>query len=109
MGVVEKFWRELTKPVMSVMDARFLWLFLPATIILVQDWPTYEAFAITFCVVYMLAGVSHFVRKLMMPYIDLSVYAKVATESPIASAIVFASVLTFWLALTLIPLYWLKP
>lgn len=109
MASLKKFWNELTKPVMSIMDARFLWLFIPATIVLIQDWATYEAFVITFCVVYMLAGVSHFVRKLMMPYIDLSIYAKSAEASPIASAIVFAAVLTFWLALTLIPLYWLKP
>lgn len=39
-----------------------------------------------------LVGLSHIIRKLLFPYIDMEVFAKKALESPAGAATVFASI-----------------
>lgn len=40
----------------------------------------------------LVSSVSHLIRKILFPYLDLEVYAKAALESPIGAAVVFASI-----------------
>lgn len=109
MKWIMTFLKELFRPVVLVSDARFLWLFVPASWAVMQSWEAYEAFVQTFCVVYMLVAVAHFVRKLVLPGVDLSKLAVNASEQPLSAAIAFAGVLLFLIALVVIPIWWIKP
>lgn len=70
---------------------RILPLLLVAACVLVPDtgsWVVVYSLAITILV----CGVSHLIRKLLFPYIDLAKYAERALDTPTGAAIVFASV-----------------
>ena len=97
------------QPLMVLGDFRFLYLFLPATLVLLSDWNGFEALVKTFCVFYALLGLGHLVRRLIVPYLDLQTFVMKAQESPIGSAIVFCMVLVFYLAMTVIPIWWIRP
>lgn len=97
------------RPLTVLGDFRFLYLFLPATLVLLSDWKGFEALVKTFCVFYALLGLGHLVRRLIVPYLDLQTFVMKAQESPIGSAIVFCMVLVFYLAMTIIPLWWIRP
>ena len=103
------FIRFFIQPLVSLFDARFLYLFIPATFILVTDWPAFEALVKTFCVFYALLGLGHLLRKIMIPYLDLSVFVSKSSENPLSAAIVVAAVFFFILAMTVIPIWWIKP
>ena len=97
------------RPLTVLGDFRFLYLFLPATLVLLSDWKGFEALVKTFCVFYALLGLGHLVRRLIVPYLDLQTFVMKAQESPIGSAIVFCMVLVFYLAMTIIPIWWIRP
>jgi len=97
------------QPLLVLGDFRFLYLFLPATLVLISDWKGFEALVKTFCVFYALLGLGHLVRKVVVPYLDLRAFVEKANESPVASAIVFCMVLVFYLAMTIIPIWWIRP
>ena len=97
------------QPLTVLGDFRFLYLFLPATLVLLSDWKGFEALVKTFCVFYALLGLGHLVRRLIVPYLDLQTFVMKAQESPIGSAIVFCMVLVFYLAMTIIPIWWIRP
>ena len=97
------------RPLTVLGDFRFLYLFLPATLVLLSDWKGFEALVKTFCVFYALLGLGHLVRRLIVPYLDLQTFVMKAQESPIGSAIVFCMVLVFYLAMTVIPIWWIRP
>lgn len=108
MQLVLKFFKELFRPFTLIADARFIWLFLPATFLLAQDWKFYDALLNTACVVYMLVGMAHFVRKLVLPGVDLSKLAREASVNAHSAAIVYAATVVFLLAMVMIPLWWIK-
>ena len=105
---MKKFIKELLSPFYLMKDARFLWLFLVSTFVLIPDWGAYAALMKTFCVFYMLFGIAHFVRKLVFPKLDLSAIALRAVDDGHAG-IVFFALMAFYVSLVYIPIYWLKP
>jgi hypothetical protein len=40
----------------------------------------------------LVSSVSHIIRKVLFPYLDLELFAKKALESPVGAAVVFASI-----------------
>ena len=62
-------------------------------ILLIRPWdPTMGGYTVPLYalgIIFIMAAMSHVVRKLLFPYVHLQVYAEKAKENPIASAIVF--------------------
>lgn len=72
---------------------RFLPLILAAALILVPDAGSFVvlyALGITIVV----SAISHIIRKILFPYIDLKMFADKALETPLSAAIVFCGVVT---------------
>lgn len=101
--------KHATGPLKVLGDFRFLYLFVPATFVLMLDWPGFEALVKTFCVFYALLGMAHIIRKLLVPYLDLEAFVAKASDSPAGSAAVVCAILLFYLALTVIPIWWVRP
>ena len=106
---MKKAMERATRPLIALGDFRFLYLFIPATLILLLDWKGFEALVKTFCVFYALLGIAHWVRKILFPYLDLKAFTERAAESPLGSAVVFCMVMIFYLAVTVIPIWWIRP
>ena len=106
---MKKSVQKAVQPLLVLGDFRFLYLFVPATLVLLSDWRGFEALVKTFCVFYALLGLGHLVRKVLVPYLNLRLFVEKAGESPIASAITFCAVLFFYLAMTVIPIWWIRP
>jgi len=69
---------------------RFLPLFLIAACILVPDTGSFVVlYALGMTI--LISAVSHIVRRVLFPYVDMEVFAKKALETPLSAAIVFAS------------------
>lgn len=73
-------------------DARAWLLLAPALLVLAQDGPMLEAFSVAAAMLVALAGLSHVLRKLLFPYIDLEVVAKAAMLTGSGAGLVFLGV-----------------
>ena len=98
----------LIKALSSLMDARFLALALPAFGYLYTDPAIANTIVYSFAVVIALAAVSHIVRKVYFPYVDLEEFAINASKNPTASAVVFLSVCLVLCAIIVSSTLWLK-
>lgn len=68
------------------------WLpLLAAAILLLPDAGSHVVFY-ALGITLLVSIVSHLVRKILFPYIDMSVFAKKALETPIGASIVFCSI-----------------
>lgn len=106
---MKKIVASAVNPLKVLGDFRFLYLFVPATFVLMTDWAGFEALVQTFCVFYALLGLARIIRKLLIPYLDLEVFVAKASESSVGSAAVVCAILLFYLALTIIPIWWVSP
>ncbi len=85
-----------------------LWaLLIPAALILSADLPVAMTIGYSMAVILVLAAVTHIVRKVLFPYVDLEVMVGKATETPGGSATVFLGVCMVVCALILAGAIWL--
>lgn len=98
----------LAKALGSLMDARFVALAAPSFAYLYTDASIANTIVYSFAVMIALAAVSHIVRKVYFPYVDLAEYAKAAVESPVGASIVFFSVSLVLCTIIVASTMWLK-
>lgn len=98
----------LAKALGSLMDARFVVLAAPSFAYLYTDAAIANTIVYSFAVMIALAAVSHIVRKVYFPYVDLAEYAKASLDSPLAAAIVFLSVSMVLCTIIIATTMWLK-
>lgn len=70
---------------------RILPMLLVAGLILVPDTGSFVVLY-SLGITIVISAVSHLIRKILFPYVDLKMFTTKALESPIASAIVFFSI-----------------
>ena len=108
-----KFMDKLLLASLSITDLRFLLLALPsfAYLFFSNDGKNADiAWTMIYAIAVMVAftSVTHLIRKLLFPYVDLKVFADEAVTDPRSAAIVFASV-CFVLSVVLYSMvYWIK-
>lgn len=98
----------LIKALSPLMDARFLALALPAFGYLYTDPAIANTIVYSFAVMIALAAISHIVRKIYFPYIDLAEYASSALRDARASAIVVFAVALVLSTMIISTTLWLK-
>lgn len=98
----------LTKALGSLMDARFVALAAPSFAYLYTDAAIANTIVYSFAVMIALAAVSHIVRKVYFPYVDLEANAKASLDSPLAAAIVFLAVSMVLCTIIFATTMWLK-
>lgn len=73
-------------------DVRELILVIPAVLVLATDMPVFLTLLYALSAILLVVALSHFVRKVLYPYVDLEITTGKALETPTGAAIVFAGV-----------------
>lgn len=92
-----------------IFDARLMMFLIPSLVVLYWDpvdWPIANTIMYYTAVTVFLAGVSHILRRVYFPYLDLEAYVKKALDEPQSSAIVFASVVVLLCCLMVTMAMW---
>lgn len=88
-------------------DARIWLLIGPATSILFLDPPVAKTLWYALIVVFIVVGVAHAIRKLVMPYIDLDSVVARAVETATGAGLVFVGVALLLASIVLAAAQWL--
>ena len=73
-------------------DIRELILVIPAILVLITDMPVFLTLLYTLSAILLVVALSHFVRKVLYPYVDLELATTKALETPTGSALVFLGI-----------------
>lgn len=73
-------------------DVRELILVVPATLVLMTDMPVFLTLLYALSAILLVVALSHFVRKVLYPYVDLEVVTQKAQETPTGAALVFIGI-----------------
>lgn len=96
VGSVLSWVDRLLHPITVMMDPRFLWLVIPAVVVLLWfDAATVKSAFYLFLFAPIGVGFAHFVRKIMFPTMDMSKLVDSAEEGSIGAAIVVAAGMAF--------------
>lgn len=104
MNYLQKLYTALA----TMIDTRFLALAVPSFAYLYTDAAIANTIVYSFAVMIALAAISHIVRKIYFPYIDLAEYASSALRDPRASAIVVFAVALVLSTMIISTTLWLK-
>ena len=104
MNYLQKLYTALA----TMIDARFLALALPSFAYLYTDAAIANTIVYSFAAMIALAAISHIVRKIYFPYIDLEEYANSALRDARASGLVVLAVALVLSTIIISTTLWLK-
>jgi hypothetical protein len=94
---------------LALVDSRTLLLLVPAMLYLFSvDAPVANTITFSFVVMIAIAALSHFLRKIIFPYIDLKVFIEQAKTNPIASGQVVLSMAMIICTLIFATVMWVR-
>lgn len=99
---------QLLKVLSGLVDARFLALAMPSFAYLYTDPAIAGTIMYSVAAMVCFAAVSHLLRKIFFPYVDMKEFSDTALRDPKAAAIVFASVTLLLCTILLTTVMWLK-
>lgn len=100
--------KKIFSPVAAFFDLRVLWLIIPAAIVLYADPAIAKTIGYSVVVMFVLFGVVHVLRKIGMPYLDLSRQVEKASESSEGASRVVLAVMIFYSFLVLGTVWWVR-
>lgn len=92
----------------SFVDLRVLILILPALAVLFSVRPVAQSLLYSMCGMLVIAGLSHWVRKVALPYTDMEEFAEIAKREPLAAALVFLSISLLLCTLIIGTVLWVR-
>lgn len=98
----------ILKALAPLLDARFLTLAAPSFTYLYTQPAIANTIIYSIAIMVAMAAVSHLIRKVFFPYVDLEMYAKTAMETAQGAAIVFFSVTLMLCTVLWCTVTWLK-
>lgn len=91
-----------------LVDPRTWILLAPAVLVLAIDVPVLLTLLYALSAVFLIVGVAHIIRKILLPYIDLESDIDQAETTPIGAAIVAFGVLIFYAVTVLSVVVWVS-
>lgn len=105
----EKWFDDLTKGLLALFDSRILLLLVPAMLYLYwKDAAVADTITYAFVVMIAMSALSHLMRKMIFPYIDLKVFIEQAKTNPIASGQVVLSMALIICTLIYATVQWVR-
>lgn len=92
----------------SFFDFRLLLLLGPASYMLATDLPVFKTLLYSICAMLVIVGVAHWLRQVVMHYVELGKLIASAERDPMASAVVVLSVCLFMSVLVGGMIWWVR-
>lgn len=109
--VIIQFFKSIKDPLYDFIDVRLQWILIPALAWVVYFTPRADVINVFSMISLILISlsISHWIRKVMFPSIDISDLMDRIKESPMASALVIVMMLIFIMFVAWLPVSVLRP
>ena len=92
----------------SFFDHRLLLLLIPACLALSTKLPVFITLIYSLSAILFIVAVSHWLRKVVMYFIDLEELLEVAKQSPVACAVVYLATTIYMSVLVICAVWWVR-